>query len=128
MISQPLALCLIYIQHTAGLTLLPIYFTDEMLCLSIILEYITVYVYFRVIVLFLFSQGAVIEACIRAVYFVHLFNETQTYNTFKNYMSIFSYTVSLLSLYVYTNIAMIFPDSVISNHNLPTLLRIQLPF
>lgn len=39
-----------------------------------------------------------IEACTRAVYFVHLFNKTQTYNTFKTYMSIFSYIVSLLSL------------------------------
>lgn len=50
-----------------------------------------------------------IEACTRAVYFVHLFNKTQTYSTFKAYMSIFSY-ISLLSLYVFTNIAM-YPDS-----------------
>lgn len=63
-----------------------------MLCLSIILEYIIllfmficVFKYFY----FFFSQGAVIEACTRAVYFVHLFNKTQTYSTFKAYMSIF---------------------------------------
>lgn len=64
------------------------------------------------------------EACTRAVYFVHLFNETQTYSTFKTYMSIFSYTVSLFSLYVYTDIAMIFLDSVISTRDLS--LRIEL--
>lgn len=69
-----------------------------------------------------------IEACTRAVYFVHLFNETQAYSTFKTYMSIFSYTVSLLSLYVYTNIDMIFLDSVISTHDVSTLSWIQLPF
>lgn len=109
------------------LTLWPISFTDEMLCLSIILEYNTVYVYFCVqVVLFLFSQGAVIEACTRAVYFVHLFNKTQTFSTFKSYMSIFSYTVSLLSLYVFTNIAMY---SVVSCHDpFPTLCWVQLPF
>lgn len=69
-----------------------------------------------------------IEACTRAVYFVHLFNKTQTYNTFKAYMNIFSYTVSLLSLYVYTSIAM-YLDSVVSSHvSFPALCWVQLPF
>lgn len=69
-----------------------------------------------------------IEACTRAVYFVHLFNKTQTYSTFKAYMSIFSYTVSLVSLYVFTNIAM-YPDSILSSHDpFPTLSWVQLPF
>lgn len=82
-----------------------------MLCLSIILEYITVCVYFYVyVVLFLFSQGAVIEACTRAVYFVHLFNKTQTYNTFKAYMSIFSYNVSFtlpICIHRYSHVSLI---------------------
>lgn len=67
-----------------------------------------------------------IEACTRAVYFVHLFNKTQTFSTFKAYMSIFSYTVSLLSLYVFTNIAM-YP--VLPSHD-PFLIPcwVQLPF
>lgn len=74
-----------------------------------------------------FSQGAVIEACTRAVYFVHLFNRTQTYSTFKSYMSIFSY-ISLLSLYVFTYIAM-YPDSVVSSPDpFPTLCWVELPF
>lgn len=33
---------------------------------------------------FFFSQGAVIEPCANGVYFVHLFKQTQTFNTFKN--------------------------------------------
>lgn len=69
-----------------------------------------------------------IEACTRAVYFVHLFNKTQTYSTFKAYMNIFSYTISLLSLYVFTNIAM-YPDSVISScDSFSRVCWVQLPF
>lgn len=69
-----------------------------------------------------------IEACTRAVYFVHLFNKTQAYTTFKAFMNIFSYTISLLSLYVFINIAM-YPDPVIPRRDSFSILSwVQLPF
>lgn len=46
------------------------------------------------------------EACTRAVYFVHLFNKTQTYNTLKLIGAYFLMMYPLLSLHAFTDTAM----------------------
>lgn len=60
-------------------------FTKEILCLSIILEYLLICLFLCLgSFISFFSQGAVIEPCAKEVYFVHLFKQTQTFNAFKN--------------------------------------------
>lgn len=82
--------------------------------------------YLSILSSFFVSQGAVIEACTRGVYFVHLFNgekkklKSQTH--FKPIRSLFSYssTLSVLSTYVFANIAM-YPRRVPSSSPSPYL-------
>lgn len=78
-----------------------------MQCLSIILEYITVMFRYLCSLFFqlFFSQGAVIEACIRAVSILRIYLKQNTQHTFI-YEHIFVYCIFTLPGCVYATIAM----------------------